>query len=99
METKLNRIAAFIDSLPEESRMSGVHSVVLATGFDEMGSGDVKNETNCISNCHNCINQEKCEGLSNGGDCRNENGGCVGSSNGGSCFNEMKHMNYYLGCS
>ena len=98
METKLNRIAAFIDSLPAESTLGEIHSTMLTTGFDEMGSGGA-NTSNCISNCGNCLNKENCEGLTNGGDCKNMEGGCAGSSNGGDCFNDKKLVNATTGCS
>ena len=90
METKLNRIAAFIDSLPEESRLGKIQSTVLNTDLNILGG--LQDGTNKSTNCKDCTNEASCKGVSNGGNCRNMAGGCSGSINGGSCYNEMQPL-------
>lgn len=92
MKYKLNRIAAFIDSLPEESTLSDIQSVVLSTQLDLMGGDNGKN----------CINKElvQCYNGVNGGDCHNYYGYCEKAENGGSCANDPKPVlpNMLCGC-
>ncbi|MDE7442504.1 MAG: hypothetical protein K2M69_10115 [Muribaculaceae bacterium] len=90
MDSKLSRIAAFIDSLPEESMLGKIHSTVLSTDLNILGG--TPDATSQYTNGTDCTNDGSCKGLSNGGNCRNMKGGCDGSFNGGSCYNEMKPL-------
>lgn len=89
METKLNRIAAFIDSLPEESRLGNVQSTLLSTKIDWVGGAQINKDdcSNSFTNCGSCYNATpvECSGATNGGICRNGVGMCVGGINDGMC--------------
>ena len=78
MQTKLSKISAFIESLPQESNLGDCQSVLLSTNMKFMGG-----------NGNNCINEmyEKCYESTNNGNCQNYSGYCWKSTNRGSCIN------------
>lgn len=79
MDNKLNRITAFIDSLPIDNDRDADHSVVLPTEMELLGAGD--NSGNCSNYMLN-----QCKKSKNGGDCKNY-GVCADSKNEGNCEN------------
>lgn len=89
MEIKLNRIAAFIDSLPEESMLGDVQSTMVSTRVELLGGAIINDRTcsNFYTNCGNCTNYtvDECSGASNAGTCRNGTSMCSGSTNDGIC--------------
>ena len=85
MEEKKSKIAAFIESLPEDSTMNGVQSAVFSSELTVFG-GD---------NGGDCINETatQCDTASNGGRCRNYNSACSHSENKGNCVNTTLRPN------
>ena len=78
MKQQENRIAAFIESLPEESHIDGLSAHVLNVGMEVLGEGTNKGD---------CSNKsDSCKGSANWGACVND-GYCEGASNGGACEN------------
>ncbi len=79
MNKQLERITAFIESLPVENGLEDGQSVLLSTDMNLVG-GD---------NGGNCINDlfEQCNKAENKGDCQNYNSACGKSTNKGSCYN------------
>lgn len=78
METKLNRIAAFIDSLPAESMVGESSSMVLTSQLDVVGgSTDATNESTCENksiNCYTSQNQKQCINVGLCGEATNKAG-------------------------
>ncbi|MDE6027413.1 MAG: hypothetical protein K2G23_05040, partial [Muribaculaceae bacterium] len=83
MESKLNRIAAFIDSLPMESKLGEIQSTMISTRLDLIGGVQINSKecSNSFTNCGSCYNATaaECGGATNGGTCRNGTGLCVGA--------------------
>lgn len=89
METKLSRIASFIDTLPMDSKINEPQSALLYTGLELLGGAKINSDgcSNNFTNCGNCYNSSaaECNGATNGGTCRNTTGLCIGGVNDGSC--------------
>lgn len=78
MNDRINRIAAFIESLPITPDENGNQSIVMTTDLGAVGEG--KNEGDCIN-----ADRQQCTKSTNGGNCENTANYCKDSKNGGNC--------------
>lgn len=81
MDSKLSRIATFIESLPNDSDLGDCQSTLLPTNMNSYG-GITKNGGDC-----NNYSAAKCKKSKNGGNCVNYQG-CTDTTNEASCIND-----------
>lgn len=81
METKLNRIAAFIESLPMDSKLSEMQGSVISTELNLIGAGGVNKNKICSNSSLSCVD------ATNENGCVNIEGFCDQATNSGGCKN------------